>query len=151
MDVEESRRRQTPTCARKRLSADQTDQRCWGRTEGCPELLTARQNSPRQRARRGLNGDCRTGGGRASSGEAPWASAERERRRGCLGEGANEQGRVGKRGAGTKRSRGVRRWPENARCGFVHDGSECHTRFCKVNRMQTMYVSGSELTYTAIT
>jgi hypothetical protein len=26
-----------------------------------------------------------------------------------------------------------------------------HTRFWKVNRMRTMYVSGSELTYTAIT
>jgi hypothetical protein len=27
----------------------------------------------------------------------------------------------------------------------------CHTRFQKVNRMRTMYVPGSELTYTAIT
>jgi hypothetical protein len=27
----------------------------------------------------------------------------------------------------------------------------CHTRFWKVNRMRTMYVPGSELTYTAIT
>jgi hypothetical protein len=32
-----------------------------GRTEGCPELLTARRNSPRQRARRWLDGDRRTG------------------------------------------------------------------------------------------
>jgi hypothetical protein len=31
-------------------------------TEGCPELLTARWNSPRQRARRGLDGDHKTGG-----------------------------------------------------------------------------------------
>jgi hypothetical protein len=30
------------------------------------------------------------------------------------------------------------------------DGS-CHTRFWKVNRMRTMYVLGSELTYTTIT
>jgi hypothetical protein len=29
--------------------------------------------------------------------------------------------------------------------------SECHTRFWKANRMRTMYVPGSELTYTAIT
>jgi hypothetical protein len=28
---------------------------------------------------------------------------------------------------------------------------DCHTRFWKVNRMRTMYVPGSELTYTAIT
>jgi hypothetical protein len=27
----------------------------------------------------------------------------------------------------------------------------CHTRFWKVNRMRTMYVPGSELTYTTIT
>jgi hypothetical protein len=32
-----------------------------GRTEGCPELLTARQNSPRQQARQWLDGDRRTG------------------------------------------------------------------------------------------
>jgi hypothetical protein len=31
---------------------------------------------------------------------------------------------------------------------FIHD---CHTRFWKANRMRTMYVPGSELTYTAIT
>ena len=30
-------------------------------------------------------------------------------------------------------------------------GGECHTRFWKANRMRTMYVLGSELTYTAIT
>jgi hypothetical protein len=29
--------------------------------------------------------------------------------------------------------------------------SPCHTRFWKVNRMRTMYVPGSELTYIAIT
>jgi hypothetical protein len=28
---------------------------------------------------------------------------------------------------------------------------DCHTRFWKANRMRTMYVPGSELTYTAIT
>ena len=28
---------------------------------------------------------------------------------------------------------------------------QCHTRFWKANRMRTMYVPGSELTYTAIT
>jgi hypothetical protein len=29
--------------------------------------------------------------------------------------------------------------------------SGCHTRFWKANRMRTMYVPGSEVTYTAIT
>jgi hypothetical protein len=29
--------------------------------------------------------------------------------------------------------------------------ASCHTRFWKVNRMRTMYVPGSELTYIAIT
>jgi hypothetical protein len=29
--------------------------------------------------------------------------------------------------------------------------SKCHTQFWKVNQMRTMYVPGSELTYTAIT
>jgi hypothetical protein len=43
------------------VSADRANQREWGRTEGCPELLTARWNSPRQRARRGFDGDRRTG------------------------------------------------------------------------------------------
>jgi hypothetical protein len=32
--------------------------------------------------------------------------------------------------------------------GWAHG---CHTRFWKANRMRTMYVPGSELTYTAIT
>jgi hypothetical protein len=113
-DVEESRRWRISTCVGKRLSADLTDQRCWGRTKGCPELLTARRNSPRQRARRGLNGDRRTGGERASSGEAPWALTERERGRGFLAEGANEQEEVGERGAGSKGVEGMRRWPGNA-------------------------------------
>jgi hypothetical protein len=45
------------------VSADRADQRGWGRTEGCPELLMARQNSPRQRARRGLDGGRRTDDG----------------------------------------------------------------------------------------
>jgi hypothetical protein len=31
------------------------------------------------------------------------------------------------------------------------DLDTCHTRFWKVNRMQTMYVPGLELTYTTIT
>jgi hypothetical protein len=30
-------------------------------------------------------------------------------------------------------------------------GTWCHTQFWKVNRMRTMYVPGSELTYTMIT
>jgi hypothetical protein len=45
-------------------------------------------------------------------------------RRGCLAEGANEQGRVGERGAGSKGGRGVRRWPGNTRRGRIHGGSE---------------------------
>jgi hypothetical protein len=31
------------------------------------------------------------------------------------------------------------------------DNERCHTRFWKANRMRTMYVPGSELTYTALT
>jgi hypothetical protein len=114
-DVEELQRRRTPTCVGKRLSADRTDQSCWGRTEGCPELLTARRNSLRQRARQGLNGDRRTGCGRVSSGGAPWALTERERGRGCLAEGANEQEEVGERGAGSNGVEGVRGWPGESR------------------------------------
>jgi hypothetical protein len=37
------------------------NQRSWGRTERCPKFLTERQNSPRQRARRGLDGGRGTG------------------------------------------------------------------------------------------
>jgi hypothetical protein len=33
----------------------------------------------------------------------------------------------------------------------LDEGGKCHTRFWKANRMRTMYVPGSELTYTAIT
>jgi hypothetical protein len=43
-------------------------------------------------------------------------------------------------------------------CGSGTEGSlsntttdMCHTQFWKVNRMRTMYVPGSELTYTTIT
>jgi hypothetical protein len=45
------------------VSADRANQRGSGRTERCPELLTARRNSSRQRARRGLDGGRGTGGG----------------------------------------------------------------------------------------
>jgi hypothetical protein len=34
---------------------------------------------------------------------------------------------------------------------YDRDHGICHTRFWKANRMRTMYVPGSELTYTAIT
>jgi hypothetical protein len=40
---------------------------------------------------------------------------ELERGRGVLAEGANEQGEVGKQGAGLKRGTGVRTWPKNVR------------------------------------
>jgi hypothetical protein len=36
-------------------------------------------------------------------------------------------------------------------CRLRSEPNVCHTRFWKVNRMRTMYVPGSELTYTAIT
>jgi hypothetical protein len=42
-------------------------------------------------------------------------------------------------------SHGVEREEGHAREG------DCHTQFWKVNRMRTMYVPGSELTYTALT
>jgi hypothetical protein len=45
------------------VSVDRANPRGWGRTERCLELLTARQNSPRQRAQHGLDGGRGTGGG----------------------------------------------------------------------------------------
>jgi hypothetical protein len=52
-----------------------------GRTEGCPELLTARRNSPRQRARRWLDGERRMGARpRRAAAELPRrAQSKRER------------------------------------------------------------------------
>jgi hypothetical protein len=43
------------------------------------------------------------------------ARTGQERGRGCSVEGANEQGEVGERGAGSKGGEGVRRWPGNVR------------------------------------
>jgi hypothetical protein len=37
------------------VSADRANQRGWGQTERCPELLMARRDSPGQWTRRGLN------------------------------------------------------------------------------------------------
>jgi hypothetical protein len=51
-------------CARNAsVSSDQMNQRGRGRTKGCLELLTARQNSPRQQTQRGFNDGRGTGGG----------------------------------------------------------------------------------------
>jgi hypothetical protein len=53
--------RSSDCTGRTPVIVDRANQKGWGRTEGCPELLTTRQNSPRQRARRGLDGDRRIG------------------------------------------------------------------------------------------
>jgi hypothetical protein len=50
------------SCGSEPVSVDQANQRQKGRTEGCPELQVMWRSLPRQRARRGLNGDCGTGG-----------------------------------------------------------------------------------------
>jgi hypothetical protein len=50
--------------------------------------------------------------------------AGREKGQGCSAEGANEQGEVGKRGAGSKGGEGVRRWPRSART-WAHPRREC--------------------------
>jgi hypothetical protein len=85
------------------------NQRGGGHTEGCPEQLTARQRTGRER-----DGDCRTGIDRREWWRSSlFACAERQRGRGCLAEGASEQGEVGEQGAGLKRGAGT--WPENAR------------------------------------
>jgi hypothetical protein len=44
----------------------------------------------------------------------------------------------------------LRRFDEEERRA-IGEEVHCHTRFWKVNRMRTMYVPGSEFTYTAIT
>jgi hypothetical protein len=62
---ETGRRWRSSSCARTTpVSAGQTNLRGGGHTEGCPEQLTARQNSPRQRTGHGRDGDRRTGSGR---------------------------------------------------------------------------------------
>jgi hypothetical protein len=74
------------------VSADRANQRGWGRTEGCPGLLTMRRNSPRQRAQRGLDDDRRMGARpRRAAMELP-GRAERERGRECSAGGATERG-----------------------------------------------------------
>jgi hypothetical protein len=57
--------------------------------------------------------------------------AGRERERECLAEGANEQEKVGERGAGLKGVEGVRRWPGNARTWA------CPRRECAGGRLVT--------------
>jgi hypothetical protein len=94
------------------VSADWADKRGWGRTEGCPKLLMARQNSPRQWARRRLYDGRRTD---ADFGERRQSCLDARAGRECLAEGANEQGEVGERGASSKGGEGVRRWPGSAR------------------------------------
>jgi hypothetical protein len=94
-----------------------------GRTEGCPELLTARWNSPGQRTRRGRNESRRTA---AVPGERRWSLAGRVHRvrEGAreLVEGANEQGEWP---SGVRASKGVRacRGGRRTRCrGRVRGG-----------------------------
>jgi hypothetical protein len=59
------RRWRSSGCARTApVSAGRAKQRGGGHTEGCPEQLMARRNSPRQRTGRGRDGDRRTGSDR---------------------------------------------------------------------------------------
>jgi hypothetical protein len=46
------------SCGRETVSANQ---RGWGQTKGCPGLRVTKRGLPRQRTRRGLDGDRRTG------------------------------------------------------------------------------------------
>jgi hypothetical protein len=72
-------------CARiAPVSANQTNQREKGHTEGCPEQLTARRNSPWHGTGRGRNGGHRTGRGRqrAVVGLSARVGRARERARG---------------------------------------------------------------------
>jgi hypothetical protein len=60
-DASGRRWRSSNCTGRTPVSANQANQKGWGRTEGCPALLTTRQNSPRQQVRRGLDDDHRMG------------------------------------------------------------------------------------------
>jgi hypothetical protein len=61
-----------------------------GRTEGCPELLMARRNSPRQRARRWLDGERKTGARpRRAAAELPGRARGASERARAFGWGRN--------------------------------------------------------------
>jgi hypothetical protein len=112
------RRRRGSGCGRiAPMSADRTKQRGEGHTEGCPEQLTARRNSPWHGTRRGHDGGRRTGSSRRRAVVELSAHAGRARKRGRegLAKGANERGEVGEQGAGLKRGTGAGTWPKNAR------------------------------------
>jgi hypothetical protein len=110
------RRRRGSGCARIALvSADRTKQRGEWHTEGCPEQLTVRRNSPWHATGRGRDGGRRTGSGRRGAVAEISARVGRAReRQGGLAEGANERGEVGEQGARLKRGMGAGTWPENA-------------------------------------
>jgi hypothetical protein len=91
--TEQRRRRKDATGRRRRgsgcagitpVSADRTNQRGEGHTKGCPEQLTARQNSLWHGTERGRDGDRRTGSSRrgAVAELSACAGGARERARG---------------------------------------------------------------------
>jgi hypothetical protein len=117
--MKQRRRRKDTTGRRRRgsgyariapVSADRTNQIGEGHTEGCLELLTARQNSPWH----GQGIDATVTAERAAVDSGRWRSslhtwAERERGRGGLAEGANERaGRGAQKGHGRRKVAGER-------------------------------------------
>jgi hypothetical protein len=128
------RRQRGSGCAKiAPVSADRTQQRGKGHTEGCPEQLTVRQSSPWHWTGYGCNSGHRTGSGRGGGGGAPCTrgQSERERERDGWAEGANERREVGEQGVGLKRDAGSQTWPKNARTWA------CPRRGVVVGRLRT--------------
>jgi hypothetical protein len=110
------RRRRGSGCAKiAPVSADRTQQRGKGHTEGCPEQLTVRQSSPLHWTGCGRDGGHRIGSSRR------WAVAELPARVGREREGERiwqraqmREGRWASRARGSKGARGRRRGGERA-------------------------------------
>jgi hypothetical protein len=116
-------RRRSSGCTRTTpVSADQTDRRGGGHTEGCPEKLMARRSLPWLWTGHGRNGGHGTGGGRRWAVEEVLSShgqSEREGER--VGQRAQmEEGRWASRAWGSKGALGLDRgWRTRGR-GRVH-------------------------------
>jgi hypothetical protein len=118
------RHRRGSDCARiAPVSADRTKQRGEGHTEGCPEQLIARRNSPWHGTGRGRDDGCRTGScrrgavaelsarvGRTREGEGVWQMAQMR------------EGRWASRARGSKGARAQGRGRRTRGRGCVHDG-----------------------------
>jgi hypothetical protein len=118
------RHRRGSDCARiAPVSVDRTKQRGEGHTEGCPEQLTARRNSPWHGTGRGrddgrITGSCRRGAvaelsarvGRTREGEGVWQRAQMR------------EGRWASRARGSKGARAQGRGRRTCGRGCVHGG-----------------------------